>query len=109
MRGDFDRARLLYHRSRAVLEEFGYHLLPALTSLDSSAIEVLAGDLAAAESELRTDYGRLDKMGERNYISTTVGLLADVLYRQGRYDESAEFAAICEGLASGGDVASRFH
>ena len=48
-------------------------------------------------------------MGERNYISTTAGLLADVLYRQGRYEESAEFAAICENLASRDDVASQFH
>ncbi len=109
MRGDFDRARLLYCRSRASLEEFGYHLLAALTSLDSSVIEVLAGDLAAAESELRADYRRLEEMGERNYISTTSGLLADVLYRQGRYDESDEFAAICEDLASEDDVASQFH
>ena len=47
-------------------------------------------------------------MGERNYISTTAGLLADVLYRQGRYDESAEFAGICEHLASADDVGSQF-
>jgi len=108
MRGDFERARLLYRRSRASLEEFGYLLLAALTSLDSSVIELLAGDLAAAESELRTDYRRLEEMGERNYISTTAGLLADVLYRQGRYDESAEFAAVCEHLASADDVNSQF-
>jgi predicted ATPase/class 3 adenylate cyclase len=109
MRGNFDRARLLYRRSRASLEEFGYLFSAALTSLDSAAIEMLAGDLAAAESELRTDYRRLEEMGERNYISTTAGLLADILYRQGRYDESAEFAGICEHLASPGDVASQFH
>jgi tetratricopeptide (TPR) repeat protein len=48
-------------------------------------------------------------MGERNYISTTAGLLGDVLYRQGRYDESAEFAGACEQLASPDDVASQFH
>ena len=108
MRGNFERARLLYRRSRASLEEFGYLLLAALTSLDSSVIELLAGDLAAAESELRTDYRRLEEMGERNYISTTAGLLADVLYRQGRYDESAEFAGICEHLASPDDVGSQF-
>jgi ATP/maltotriose-dependent transcriptional regulator MalT len=107
MRGDFDRARLLYRRSRASLEEFGYHLLAALTSLDSSVIEMLAGDLAAAESELRADYRRLEEMGERNYISTTAGLLADVLYRQGRYEESARFAGECEHLASPDDVASQ--
>jgi predicted ATPase/class 3 adenylate cyclase len=109
MRGDFDRARLLYRRSRASLEEFGYLLSAALTSLHSSAIELLAGDLAAAESELRADYRRLEAMGERNYISTTAGLLGDVLYRQGRYEESAEFAGACEHLASPDDVASQFH
>jgi predicted ATPase/class 3 adenylate cyclase len=108
MRGNFDRARLLYRRSRASLEELGLLFLAALTSLVSSVIEFLAGDLAAAESELRTDYRRLDEMGERNYISTTAGLLADVLYRQGRYDESAEFAGVCQQLASPDDVASQF-
>ena len=108
MRGNFDRARLLYRRSRALLDEFGWQLSAALTSLHSSVIELLADDLAAAESELRTDYRRLDEMGERNYISTTAGLLADVLYRQGRYDESAEFAATCEQLASPDDDASQF-
>jgi class 3 adenylate cyclase len=109
MRGDFQRARVLYRRSRASMEEFGYLFFAALTSLDSSAIELLAGDLTAAESELRADYRRLEEMGERNYISTTAGLLGDVLYRQGRYDESAEFAGICEHLASPDDVASQFH
>ena len=108
MRGDFERARLLYRRSRASLEKFGYLFFAALTSLDSSLIELLAGDLTAAESELRTDYRRLEEMGERNYISTTAGLLADVLYRQGRYEESAEFAGVCEHLASPDDVASQF-
>jgi predicted ATPase/class 3 adenylate cyclase len=108
MRGNFERARVLYRRSRAALEELGCLFLAALTSLLSSVIEFLAGDLAAAESELRTDYRRLEEMGERNYISTTAGLLADVLYRQGRYDESAQFAEVCENIASSDDVASQF-
>ncbi len=74
MRGNFERARLLYRGSRASLEELGYLLLAALTSLDSSVIELLAGDLAAAE----------------------------------RYGESAEFARVCEDVASSDDVASQF-
>ena len=109
MRGNFERARVLYRRSRAALEELGCLFLAALTSLASSVIEFLAGDLAAAESELRADYQRLEEMGERNYISTTAGLLAEVLYRQGRYDESAQFAEVCEDIASPDDVASQFH
>ena len=69
---------------------------------------MLAGDLEAAERELRKDYRTLEQMGERNYISTTAGILAEVLYRQGRYEESAELAAVCRELASPDDVASQF-
>jgi ATP/maltotriose-dependent transcriptional regulator MalT len=71
-------------------------------------VEMLAGDLDAAERELRTDYETLDRMGERNYISTTAGMLADVLYRQGRYQESAELAGFCQEVASADDVPSQF-
>jgi hypothetical protein len=35
-------------------------------------------------------------------------MLAEVLYRQGRYQESAEFARVCRELASPGDVTSQF-
>jgi class 3 adenylate cyclase/tetratricopeptide (TPR) repeat protein len=108
MRGNFDVARLRYQRSRALLEEFGWRFSAALTSHDSAPVEMLAGDLQAAERELRKDYQTLEQMGERNYISTTEGMLAEVLYRQGRYEESAEFAGICRGLAAQDDVASQF-
>jgi class 3 adenylate cyclase/tetratricopeptide (TPR) repeat protein len=108
MRGNFDAARVRYRRSRAHLEEFGWRLFAALTSLDSAPVEMLAGDLKAAERELRRDYHTLEEMGERNYISTTAGLLADTLYRQGRYGEAREFAGTCKTLASDDDVASQF-
>ncbi len=108
MRANFDTARTRYQRSRALLEEFGYRFLAALTSIDSAPIEMLAGDLGAAERELRRDYQTLEEMGERNYISTTAGLLADVLYRQGRHRESASFAEVCRNVASEDDVASQF-
>src|SRR5262249_54379294 len=100
MQGNFDVARAQYQRSRALLEEFGWLIEAALTSLDSAPVEMLAGDLEAAERELRKDYQTLEQMGERNYISTTAGMLAEVMYRQGRYQESAEFAGVCRGLAS---------
>lgn len=108
MRGNFEVARLGYQRSRALLEEFGWRFFAALTSHDSAPIEMLAGDLAAAERELRKDYHTLEQMGDRNYISTTAGLLAQVLYRQDRFEESAEYAMVCRDLASADDVASQF-
>ncbi len=108
MRGNFEAARVRYRRSRALLEEFGYRFFAALTSQDSAPIEMSAGDLEAAERELRKDYLTLEVMGERNYLSTTAGMLADVLYRRGRYQEAAEFATICRELASADDVVSQF-
>jgi class 3 adenylate cyclase len=108
MRGNFEAARVRYRRSRALLEEFGYRFFAALTSQDSAPIEISAGDLEAAERELRKDYLTLEVMGERNYLSTTAGMLADVLYRRGRYQEAAEFATICRERASADDVVSQF-
>jgi class 3 adenylate cyclase len=108
MRGNFEAARVRYRRSRALLEEFGYRFFAALTSQDSAPIEISADDLEAAERELRKDYLTLEVMGERNYLSTTAGMLADVLYRRGRYQEAAEFATICRERASADDVVSQF-
>jgi ATP/maltotriose-dependent transcriptional regulator MalT len=108
MRGNFEAARARYRQSRALLEEFGWRHLAALTSLDSAPVEMLAGDLDEAERELRKDHRTLEQMGERNYISTTTGMLAEVLYRQGRYQESADLAGACRELASPDDVASQF-
>jgi ATP/maltotriose-dependent transcriptional regulator MalT len=108
MRGNFEVARVRYRRGRVLLEEFGYRFFAALISLDSALIEMLAGDLQAAERELRGDYHALEQMGERNYISTTAGMLAEVLYRQGRYRESSELAGVCRELASSDDVTSQF-
>jgi class 3 adenylate cyclase len=108
MRANFDVARARYRRSRTLLEECGWRHMAALTSLDSAPVEMLAGDLETAEHELRKDYRTLKQMGERNYISTTAGMLAEVLYRQSRYQESADLADACQELASPDDVASQF-
>src|SRR5215469_10340130 len=108
MRGNFEVARARYQSSRALLEEFGWRLSAALTSHDSAPVEMLAGELEAAERELLKDYQTLEQMGELNYISTTAGLLAEVLYRKGRYRHSVEFVAVCHDLASPDDVASQF-
>ena len=107
MVGDFDRAREDYRRGRFILEELGLRFDASLISIDSGPVELLAGDAVAAEAELRKDYDALDAMGERNYISSIAGLLAEALYRQGRMAEAAEQAAFCEAVAAPSDVFSQ--
>jgi class 3 adenylate cyclase/tetratricopeptide (TPR) repeat protein len=107
MRGNFEEARTLYRRSRAVLEELGWTFLAAQTSFDSGPVEMLAGDPAAAEAELRRDYVTLVGMGEKNYISTTAALLAHSVYEQGRFDEALELSLLSEDLAASDDLTSQ--
>jgi len=107
MRGNFDRARTLYRLSRGTLQELGWSLFAALTSIDSGPVEMLAGDPQAAEAELRGDYEALGRMGERNYIATTGSLLAEALYRQGRLEEADDLVAAASEIASADDVAAQ--
>jgi class 3 adenylate cyclase len=107
MDGDVTRARDDYRRGREILEELGLLFDAATMSIDSGPVELLAGDPVAAEAELRKDYEALDAIGERNYISTTAGLLAEALYRQARYDESERFARFSEEVAAPSDVLSQ--
>jgi class 3 adenylate cyclase/tetratricopeptide (TPR) repeat protein len=107
MQGDFESAREKYRRSRTVLAELGWKLHAALTSLVSGQIEMAAGDLAAAEAELDGDYRQLQAMGEKNYIATTAACLAEVQYRQGRYEDAEETCTFSREVAAEDDVASQ--
>lgn len=108
MRANFARARELYARSRATLTELGFTLSAAIVALHSGPVEMLAGDLAAAEEELRNDYAALTALGDKGYMTSVAGLLADVLHAQGRNDEAAEFARVCRETAAPHDVAAQF-
>jgi tetratricopeptide (TPR) repeat protein len=108
MRGNFEEARTLYRRSRATLEEFGWNLFAALTSIDSGSVELMAKDAVAAERELRRDFETLDAMGERNYIATIAAYLAFALLLQGRYEEADGFVTFSERTAAADDLTSQF-
>ena len=100
MRGDFERARDLYVRSRAMLTELGFTLSAAIVALQSGPAEMLAGDLSRAESELRKDFATLTALGHKGYLTSVAGMLADVLHAQGRLDEAKSFAAVCHEFGS---------
>jgi len=107
MRGRFDEARPLYQRGQAILAELGAGLDAHTTSIDSARVELLAGDLAAAERELRRDYEALDALGETYFRSSIAGMLAHVLLQAGQSGPAAEFASVAEAISDAEDVVSQ--
>jgi class 3 adenylate cyclase/tetratricopeptide (TPR) repeat protein len=107
MQGDFSAARDLYTRARLMLEEFGRSVVAASTSQQSCRVELLAGDPAAAERELRRDFDELSEMGERYFLSTAAGELAGAVYAQGRYAEAEELTRVAEELSAEDDLTSQ--
>jgi class 3 adenylate cyclase/tetratricopeptide (TPR) repeat protein len=107
MRGDFDRARSLSSRARTTLDELGRSVVASSTSLDSCGVDILAGDPAAAERNLRRDSEALSEMGETYLLSTIAAELARAVVLQGRDDEAEELTVTAEELTAEDDIASQ--
>ena len=103
MDGDFSEARRLLSRSRATLGEFGLDLELAASTQEAGLIELLAGDVEAAESEFRAGHESLAAMGEAWYLSTAAALLARALLLRGEIEEAERYADMAAG-AAGGDT-----
>jgi tetratricopeptide (TPR) repeat protein len=104
MEGRFGQARELYADSVAVYHEFGLRFRRAVRSMFGAQIEWLAGDLHAAEHELRNGYTMLEEMGERGARSTVAAMLADVLAVRGDDVEAERFVEIARDTAAETDV-----
>jgi tetratricopeptide (TPR) repeat protein len=59
-------------------------------------VEMLAGDPAAAERELRRGYEALERMGGEMMETTLAALLAQALHEQGRDEEALRFTELSE-------------
>jgi len=107
MRGEFAAARDLYTRARLMLSDLGRSVVAASTSQQSCLVEMLAQDPAAAERELRRDFAELEEMGEKYFLSTAAGELAQAVYAQGRYAEAEELTRTAEELSAEDDLTSQ--
>lgn len=103
MHGNFERARELYGQARLTLEDLGDTLQAAGVSIYSGVIELMAGDLPAAERELRRDFATLDGLGERMALSSVAALLSRVLFEQGRFDDADLYCRAAESAAAPDD------
>jgi hypothetical protein len=69
--------------------------------------ELVSGDPAAAERELKLGYGMLDEMGAQDQLSTTAAYLARALALQQRFDEADLVTRVSETAASEDDLATQ--
>jgi class 3 adenylate cyclase/tetratricopeptide (TPR) repeat protein len=92
LRGEFDEARKLTARGRAIMEELGQTVNSAAISMPIALMEQLAGEPKTAERMLREGREQLIAAGERGYLSSVSGVLAGALCDQGRFDEADPFA-----------------
>jgi class 3 adenylate cyclase/tetratricopeptide (TPR) repeat protein len=107
MRGNFARARALAGSADAAAAEFGQKLWLAAGGMYAWEIEMLAGDLSAAERAVRRSCELLEELGDVGHRSTAAGQLAASLYALARLDEAHEWTETAEGLAPKGDVSSQ--
>jgi class 3 adenylate cyclase/tetratricopeptide (TPR) repeat protein len=95
--GDFDRAREKLERSKALCRELGIAYGLAEAHMAGAEMEVLAGDLPAAERELRDAITVAEGMDSAHYVALYQVRLARVLNDQGRHeDASAELDGAAE-------------
>jgi class 3 adenylate cyclase len=104
MRGDFDEAHRLFRDAAATYEEFGLRFRRANQSFVGAQIELLAGEAAAAEQQLRESSAAFDEIGAATSATTHRALLAEVVARLGRLDEATELARKVAADASPDDL-----
>lgn len=86
LRASFDAAREMARRAESIYAALGLQLASAGLSQVVGPTELLAGDTTAAEREIRRGLAILEPSGAHGYQEA---LLAQVLYEQGRLEESA--------------------
>ncbi len=92
MTGEFEDARAIYAEAAAIYDEFGLTLRRATHALLGAQIELIAGDAAAAEKELRAASEALGGFGARGLAATLGGAHGNVLCTLGRWEEAEALA-----------------
>jgi class 3 adenylate cyclase/tetratricopeptide (TPR) repeat protein len=107
MRAEFDRARELYRRGRALLRDLGQGVNAASTGMDVGRVEWLAGDLATAEREVQADLDFLAQRGETYFLSTMAAQLSCIVREQGDDARALELSLTAEQAAAEDDTVSQ--
>ena len=104
MQGSFDEAHAHAARAAAIYEELALPLLRAGLAEVIAAIEILAGDLGAAERELRLGRGLFADAGAGPLAGYMAASLARVVLESGRLDEAEELVEIARSAVDERDL-----
>jgi class 3 adenylate cyclase/tetratricopeptide (TPR) repeat protein len=88
--GRFDEARALVARAKATMAERGLRQAGSGIGFISGSVELLAGDVEAAERELRDSLESLSGLGLESRGATLALMLGRVLGIQARHDEAED-------------------
>lgn len=103
MRGRPDAGREVLASCRALLEELGLRLELLETAMYAGQLELIAGDAAAAERELRSARAGFEELGLQSAAGAAAALVARAVLEQDRLDDAESLACEAERLA-GGDL-----
>lgn len=104
MKGDIGAARALYRDSRAILKDLERGVMAAASGVDVMRVELLGGDLEAAEREGAADYEFLAGIGETYYRATVAAVLSCVVRDQGRDGEALEWSKRAEEVMAPDEI-----
>ena len=100
MQGSFVEARRLIAEGKSLTDDLGVET----ASSSAGEIELLAGDLPAAEHAIRTVCETLERRGDWGHLASAAPVLADALRAQGRGDEAAPLIELAAGWTLADDV-----
>lgn len=103
MSARFEEGRAAERRSRRIKEDLGLRFTLAVGDIWRGELELLAGDLAAAEDAFRMAGDVLSERGDRNFYPTAAAGVARACFHQERYDESWEALRAAEGTTASDD------
>ena len=106
MLGDFDAARQAVAEARAIADDLGLVWVRAGVASAAGFVEMLAGDAAAAERELRRGYELIKRSGMTgSYFGMALrDEFGQALYALGRFEEAKGLSEESERLAAQDDL-----
>ena len=105
--GRFAEARELVAEAEHTYAELGSPSAVIHCGTIRADVEFLAGDFPAAERTLREQCAYLEAIGDRAHLAVRAAKLAEAIFRQGRFDEAEEWAALSRANAASDDQSAQ--